>query len=374
MSTCQSCGAVADAGVGRCHSCGGVCLRREPWQADARLAPSTTPLLTSRIPYLHGAKLKVEGAQPSGSFKDRVMAVLVAEAVAAGATGAVVASSGNAAVAAASHCARAGLPLLVLVPERVPAPIVSLVALRGATMIRVGDGPAAVHDLAHRLSNEFGLPNLASTFGASGCEWACRGIGHELFGQLGDAPVSAIAAAVSVGPVLLGAATGYQEAGGSPVRMIAGQAAGCSPIARAFADGGSVQPWADEVDTKATSIADRLTGYAPEATFFLERVLASGGYVGAAADRALAAIRSDLATYDGLDVELSSCAAIAALVQSGQAGPDAVAILTGAGIRETLAPGAPAAASGSLADFCSMAQLGADSEERVTQWIAEYRS
>src|SRR5690606_14140158 len=135
------------------------------------------------------------------------------EAVTSGARGAVVASSGNAAVAAASACARAGLPLLVLVPERVPEQIVRMVALRGAALVRVGEGPAAVHGLAKRLASEFSLPNLASTFAASGCEWACRGIGVEIAEQLHGHTVSTVAAAVSVGPVLMGTANGLREAG-----------------------------------------------------------------------------------------------------------------------------------------------------------------
>src|SRR5690606_37879504 len=159
-----------------CPQCGQIRIRPERWANNSNSAVhSATPLLRSRIPDLNGSWLKFEGANPSGSFKDRVMNVLVGEAVASGARGAVVASSGNAAVAAASACARAGMPLLVLVPERVPEQIVRMVALRGAALVRVGEGPAAVHGLAKRLASEFSLPNLASTFAASGCEWACRG-------------------------------------------------------------------------------------------------------------------------------------------------------------------------------------------------------
>jgi threonine synthase len=371
---CQSCGRTSSGPAGHCPRCGGVCLRPEPWTPGPDRAPSYTPLLQSRIPGLEGTWLKVEGSNPSGSFKDRVMEVLVREAVADGATGAVVASSGNAAVAAASHCARAGLPLLVLVPEQVPTPILAMVQLRGATVLRAGEGPAAVHHLAKLVSEKYRLPNLASTFGASGCEWACRAIGHEISAQLPRREVIALAASVSVGPVLLGAAHGMSEAGRPFPRMIAGQAAGCAPIAAAFADGkDEVLPWEGPVQTRATSIADRLTGYAPEGTFFLDRVRASRGTVSAADDAELRDVRSMLARYDGLDVELSSCAALAALRRSGLGGEKAVSVLTGAGVKETLTAADPITESPGIEEFFRSTLGEQDGAKEVQQWIHEYQ-
>lgn len=373
MTTCPNCGAPIEKSAGLCPECRWVRLRPEPWRGAG--VSSATPVIRSRIPELEGAWLKVEGANPSGSFKDRVMSVLVGEAVASGASGAVVASSGNAAVAAASACARAGLPLLVLVPSTVPEQILRMVALRGASVVQVGEGPAAVHGLAKRLATAFELPNLASTFAASGCEWACRGIGAEIAVQLPDVVVRTLAAAVSVGPVLLGAANGLAEAGRAMPRMVAGQAAGCGPIAEAFARGDArVAEWSAAVTTRATSIADRLSGYADEGTYFLDTVRAGGGAVVAADDDRLHELRSALARYDGLDVELSSCAAPVALIASGHAGPDAVCVLTGAGLKETLRPEAAVANhADALGDFCR-AVLGDETiVKEVESWISEYR-
>ncbi|TLM72235.1 pyridoxal-phosphate dependent enzyme [Pseudarthrobacter sp. NamB4] len=372
-TVCQSCGTAFAGTSGHCVACGGVCLRTDPWSAPPESAPSHTPLVRSRIPGLEGTWLKVEGANPSGSFKDRVMDVLVREAVAAGAPGAVVASSGNAAVAAATHCARAHLPLLVLVPEQVPAPILAMVQLRGATILRAGEGPAAVHHLARLVSEKYGVPNLASTFGASGCEWACRSIGHEISVQLKDREVTTLAASISVGPVLLGSARGLTESGRPFPRMVAGQAAGCAPIAKAFFEGRQeVQPWEGPVLTRATSIADRLNGYATEATFFLNRVRASNGTMSAADDALLRDIRMDLARYDGLDVELSSCAAVAALIASRLGGEESVCILTGAGVKETLAGWEPTP-PGAVDEFFRSVLNDPAGAQEVDQWIHEYQ-
>lgn len=374
-SICQNCGTSASRSTGHCPVCGGVCLRSGIWTANPGNPRSATPLLKSRIPGLEGTWMKFEGANPSGSFKDRVMSTLVTEAVEDGAPGAVVASSGNAAVAAASHCARAGLPLLVVVPERVPAPILDMVGLRGAAVLRVGEGPAAVHHLAKLVSERFQLPNLASTFGASGCEFACRSIGHEIADQMGERPIATAAASVSVGPVLLGAARGIIEAGRDSPRLVAGQAAGCAPIARAFSVGAKeVHPWEDPVETRATSIADRLTGYSSEATYFLNQVRASGGLVDATADEELQEIRGLLASHDGLDVELSSCAAVAALRRSKLGGSDAVCILTGSGVKETLTAPSQFSQHQNIDEFF-LSTVGEETAMKEVQaWIHEYQS
>jgi threonine synthase len=377
-AVCQNCDHRQPGPRGICERCRGVALYQQPWHgADLSESPPT-PLVRTRVPALKGALLKVEGQNPSGSFKDRVMRVLVREAVESGAAGAVVASSGNAAVAAAAACAKEDLPLLVLVPDAVSPAAVAMVRLRGATVVQAGEGPAAVHGLAARLAGSFGLPNLASTFAAAGCEWACRGIGHEVAQQLGDRQVTRLAASISVGPVLVGAGHGLIEAGRPPVALVAGQAAACAPIARAFEDGAAaVTPWTDPAPTAALAIADRLTGYADEATYALGRIQASGGVVGATTDEEMLDLRAAFATYDGLDVELASCAAPAVLARTGQTGPETVCILTGAGTKETLSrsAGIPAPeVEAPVETFARRAGTGSALLEEVKQWVRSSRS
>ncbi|MBW4721378.1 pyridoxal-phosphate dependent enzyme [Saccharothrix obliqua] len=358
-SACADCGARAAVFTGACPRCGGVLLVVE------RTPPVSTsvvsPLVASRAPGLEGVLLKLETVQPTGSFKDRVMAVLVAQAVTAGYRAAVVASSGNAAVAAAAACARAGLPLLVLVPDGVPASRLAPALLRGAALVRVGDDPSAAHRRAGELAARFPLANLASTFAAPGCEWACRDIGREIGDQAGDG-VTHLVAPVSVGPVLVGTAAGMS---GTPA-LWAAQAAGCAPIAEAFAAGARhVAPWAGAVDTRAHAIADRLAGYAAEADLTLRAVRDSGGVAAAVDDHEMARMRADLARYDGLDVELSSCAAPALWRRDGVPGARAVCVLTGGGLKETLGED-PAPAD--LGAFSAAAGLGDELIEEVRTW------
>src|SRR5207302_782086 len=90
-----------------------------PSTPDLTLGEGGTPLIRSeRLSERFGVELwfKFEGTNPTGSFKDRGMAVAVAKAVEAGAQGIVCASTGNTAASAAAYAARAGVPAVVLHP------------------------------------------------------------------------------------------------------------------------------------------------------------------------------------------------------------------------------------------------------------------
>jgi threonine synthase len=357
---CTGCSTTEPDGAGVCRSCGTVALR--PLRELPPAAPGT-PLIRSRLgPDLW---LKVEGANPTGTFKDRVMARLADEAVAQGSRGAVVASSGNAAVAAAAACLQRGLPLLVVVPATIDDVKLRPLRLRGTAVLRHGQDPSEAYALARFLAERYGLKELASTFHSSGAEYACRQIGHEIAAQLDTAP-RAIAAAISVGPVLIGAGNGIVEVGGARPALLAGQAAGCAPIAAAFAaEADEVAPWTAPVTTRAGSIADRLSGYPHEATFALQAIRSSGGSVGAWGDEDLHRFRALLAATDGVDVELASAAAIGAALDWSGPGP-VVAVLTGAGWRDTLLGDRPLPAPGTEA-FQTATGID-DLHEEIDRW------
>ena len=84
------------------------------------LKEGATPLVAApRLSARVGADvhLKVEGANPTGSFKDRGMTVAITKAVRAGARAVVCASTGNTSASAAAYAARAGLDCIVVIPE-----------------------------------------------------------------------------------------------------------------------------------------------------------------------------------------------------------------------------------------------------------------
>lgn len=336
-AVCQTCHHNVGNGEGLCDVCGGVAIRPLRHKVSPAFRDGITPLIQSRIPELKGTWLKLESSSETGSFKDRIMRVLIREATHSGHKAAVVASSGNAAISASFHSSRAGIKLVVIVPTTLSPIALGLLSRFPVLILQYGNGPAESHDLARRLADHLGLPNLSSTFSSSGAEMGCRTIGHEIGHQLPDVKIDTVAASISVGPVLLGTHNGLLEWGRPETVMVAGQAAGCAPITRAFESGSTeVSPWLEPVTTKASSIADTLAPYADEATFFLGQLRQSNGFMAAADDQRLAEIRQQLREFDGVDVELACCAAIHALLESGRVGPESVAVMTGSGQRESL--------------------------------------
>jgi threonine synthase len=196
--------------------------------------------------------------------------------------------------------------------------------------------------MADRLAAELGFARLYSTFASPWAEWGCRSLGRELAGQV-DRPIRRLVSPVSAGPVLVGAANGLAEAGAERPKLVAVQAAGCAPIARAFAEGlAEVEPWQGATETKAAAIADRLEGYPQDGTHVLEVVSASGGEVAAVSDGALAEARRALLRHDGIDAEFSACAGIAWLLDRPEAaGEGTVCVVTASGFKHTFAGDVP---------------------------------
>jgi threonine synthase len=280
--------------------------------------------------------LKYEGGHITGSFKDRIMRITIKEALERGATGAVVPSSGNAAVAAAAGCAAVGMPLLAIVPSTTTEERIVPILARGAAVIRAGAEPSESYRCADLLVEQLGLFPLYSTFASPWAEWACRGIGLELTEQLERAPATLIAP-ISAGPVLVGTALGIAEATDSRPRLVAVQAQGCCPIVEAFEAGREeVRPWSGEVCTIASSIADRLQGYAHDGTLTLKMLRDSGGLAAAVTDEEMRHARESLLRFDGLDIELSAAAGVALLMRGEHHFPaPIVCLLTASGFKHT---------------------------------------
>ncbi len=303
-----------------------------------------SPLLPSRIPGLEGVWLKYEGSHISGSFKDRIMAASIGELLMRqpDCPGVIVPSSGNAAVSAAALCARHGLPMVAIVPHGVPVERLAPVLSRGGVVVRAGEGPSEAYALADQLSERLGFFRLYSTFASPWAEWGCRSIGLELAGQV-RSDIAGVVAPVSAGPVLVGLANGLRQAGLAVPQLVAVQAAGCAPIARAFAAGlDAVEPWRGAVETKAAAIADRLSGYPQDGTLVLDVVRASKGLVDAVSDDELAAARAALLRYDGLDAEFSACAGVALLMREASLVQEGtICVITASGFKHTFAGDAP---------------------------------
>jgi threonine synthase len=130
------------------------------------LGEGGTPLLEApRLSERLGSEvwLKWEGANPTGSFKDRGMALAVTRALERGARGVVCASTGNTAASAAAYAARAGLPAVVLLPAgAVARGKVAQAVAAGAELRQVDGSFEEAHREARRLADEEGWVNVNS--------------------------------------------------------------------------------------------------------------------------------------------------------------------------------------------------------------------
>jgi threonine synthase len=289
--------------------------------------------------------LKNETVNPTGSFKDRALAVMTAVALQEGYGRVISSSSGNAGVSSAAYAARAGIEATVLVPEKTRPTKIGQILVHGARVIRVRGSASDTYRLAKSAAETGEFANLTTTFLSPLATAAFATIGYELVDQLESTTPDWVVAPVSAGPILVAVAQAFQLAcaaglvGGVP-GMVCAQARGCSPIVRAFEKGEEVvEPWGDEPDTIATAIADPLKGYAEDGTLTLETVRETGGIAVAVGDREISSAIRLLAATEGIFAEPAGAVPVAAageLARSGVIGPGdrVVCLITGHGLKD----------------------------------------
>ena len=254
--------------------------------------------------------LKSEGANPTGSFKDRGMAIAVARALEAGAKAVICASTGNTAASAAAYAARAGLRAVVLVPAGgVPAGKLFQAAAAGARLLEVrgtfDQALVAARELAD--GGEFALVNSLNPDRIEGQKTAA----FEIVEELGVPDVLALP--YGGGGNTCAYARGFEESGGGVPRLVAGEAS-------------------DRAGTGASAIRIVRPAHAIEAAAAIGR---SGGAVVPLADDEIRDAWRLLAEQEGVVVELSSAAGLAALArETGGGGVRAVCVLTGHGLKD----------------------------------------
>jgi threonine synthase len=316
-------------------------------------APSTAACIGVRT-----LGLKVEGANPTGSFKDRPSALGVSLALQTGARTVVVSSTGNAGASVAAYAARAGLRAVVLASATAAPTKLGSVALHGAEIVRVAGTVSDAFALAHDAAQTWGWLNLASTFVNPYLVEANKTVAYELHAELGETVPDVILVPVSVGPLLVGIHRGYAELLRAGLvdrvpRMVAVQAAACAPLVDAFdAAAERVAEWSRSADTIAGGIADPLRGYADDASYALREIRASGGFAIACSEQEILGAQRELAEQEGVFAEPTAAVALAGLsagVRRGWIGPEdhAVCLLTAHGFKQP--PPAPSASAPPIA-------------------------
>lgn len=254
--------------------------------------------------------LKCEGANPTGSFKDRGMAVAVSRAAEAGANAVVCASTGNTAASAAAYAARAGLRAVVLTPQGATADAKRAQArAAGAEVLEVRGSFEDALRCCRELAAEPGYV-LVNSLNPDRIEGQ-KSVSLELVEELGSVP-DAVALPFGGGGNLCAVARGFEEAGARP-RLVAGQAA-------------------ERATTWASAIRIREPAHGDEVA---ELVDAGRVEVVSLEEDEIRMAWLDLARLEGVFCEPASGASLAALRRTDvPSGSTAVCILTGHGLKD----------------------------------------
>ncbi len=276
--------------------------------------------------------LKVEGNNPTASFKDRGMTAAISVAKAAGAQAVVCASTGNTSASMAAYAAKAGLKPLVLVPEgKIAAGKMAQAIMHGAQVIMVRGNFDACLALARQLAWEYPveLVNSVNPVRLQGQKTAS----FEIVDFLGDAPdlhLLPVGNAGNIAAYWLGYSQYFDLGLASKTpRMRGFQAEGAAPLVTG-------EPFPDP-ETKATAIR---VGNPASWKLAEAAVEESDGRFASVTDEQILAAQRDLASHDGVFVEPASAAGIAGLLQDTAAGESYAGLtiavtVTGHGLKDT---------------------------------------
>jgi len=312
-----------------------------PGEEPISLGEGDTPLLrlerTGERLGFDALWVKDEGANPTGSFKERGISAAVTRAAAAGARGFVLPTAGNAGVAAAAYGARAGLPVRVYAPSSTPPTILTQIRVFGGELILLEGHIGDCGKESRTFAAETGAVDLSTLREPYRIEGK-KTLGFELAMQLGWTLPDAIIYPTGGGTGLIGMWKAFAElraAGwiqGELPRMYSVQSTGCAPVVRAFEGGGACEPW----ENPWTSASGLRVPAPLGAPLMLAALRDSGGGAVAVDDSVLEAEARAATVESGIDFSPEGGAAVAgarALLASGHILPDdrVVAFNTGAG-------------------------------------------
>jgi threonine synthase len=282
-----------------------------------------TPLIQApHLSELTGAEvwLKLEGANPTGSFKDRGMTVAVSAAVSEGAEAVICASTGNTAASAAAYAARAGLRGAVIVPEgKIATGKLAQALMHGARVIALRGNFDEALKLVRELTQRhpIALVNSVNPFRLEGQKTAA----FEILDELGE--IDALCIPVGNAGNITAYWRGFSEAESRP-RMLGYQAEGAAPLVHG-------RPIA-QPETIASAIRIGNPARWEEA---MDAVTSSHGAIRAVSDDEILAAYRLLAAREGVFCEPASAAGVAGLLKYGA--NDAkriVCVLTGHGLKD----------------------------------------
>jgi len=295
-----------------------------------------TPLLKSRnlvkkegLPV--GLYFKFDGANPTGSFKDRGMAIAIPKALEEGSKAVICASTGNTSASAAAYAARAGIKAIVLIPEgKIALGKLAQALVHGAHVLQVEGNFDEALSLVKSIVKEYPitLVNSINPYRIEGQKTAA----FEILDRLGEAPDYHALPVGNAGNITA-YWKGYREykgAGKSSLlpRMLGFQAAGAAPIV--------LGTRVERPETVATAIR---IGNPASWQGALDALTGSGGRIESVTDEEILAAYKLVASSEGIFCEPASAASVAGVLKLAKegffkGGERVVCTLTGHGLKD----------------------------------------
>jgi threonine synthase len=277
------------------------------------------PLLSERL----GAtvRLKLEGANPTGSFKDRGMTCAVSAAVRDGAKAVICASTGNTAASAAAYAARAGITCAVIVPAgKIAQGKMAQTLIHGARVISLEGNFDQALKLVRELTDghPIVLVNSVNEFRIEGQKTAAFEVHEDLDGEL-----EVLCIPVGNAGNITAYWRGFREMGAAP-RLFGFQAEGAAPLVRGHP--------VEHPETVASAIR---IGNPVRWEDAMAATTESRGAIRAVSDVEILAAYRLLASKEGIFCEPASAASVAGLLKYGADGASQiVCVLTGRGLKD----------------------------------------
>jgi len=296
----------------------------EPGDPLVSLQEGSTPLL--RAPVLSemlgaNVRLKLEGANPTGSFKDRGMTCAVSAAVREGAKAVMCASTGNTAASAAAYAARAGITCAVIVPEgKIAQGKMAQTLMHGARVISLAGNFDQALELVRELTDTqpIVLVNSINENRIEGQKTAAFEILEALDGQL-----DALCIPVGNAGNITSYWRGFTEMGAAP-RLLGLQAEGAAPIVEGHV--------IEHPETVASAIR---IGNPVRWEDAMAAATDSRGWIRTVSDEEILDAYRLLAAREGMFCEPASAASVAGLLKYGADGAEQiVCVLTGRGLKD----------------------------------------
>ena len=298
--------------------------------------------LADRLGFTAPLWVKDDSANPTHSFKDRVVSVAITAARELGFRRIACASTGNLANSVAAHAARIGMESIVFVPADLEPAKITQTAVYGGTVVAIEGSYDDVNRLCSELAetDEFAETAFVNVNVRPYYAEGSKTLGYEVAEQLGWRLPEQVVAPMASGSLLTKVHKAFKELAGiglvEPLdhRVFGAQSAGCSPIAHAFQTGSDTV-----LPVRPTGIAKSLNiGNPADGPYALDAVRGTGGAMASADDEEIRAGIALLAETAGVFAETAggvTAAVCKKLVEAGQLDPSRETVLynTGDGLK-----------------------------------------